>query len=231
MDDTRDNANGRDPVVTANDGQTLTIAIPGRDELRAACAGALLQQCDARIRIVSAETPADLAAPVTADLALLPLFCPHDSVFAGVGGAVRAWGTAPVAVLLNHADAQVLNRLTTLGVRGVLTLDLEMKVVAPALRLIVAGGIYLPPQRNGSLPSSSRPGPPTVSVRPDLHHVLSPREQAVLDLLGRSLSNREIAQRLGIAEATVKIHVRNLLRKTRARNRVELALIAVRECA
>lgn len=231
MDDTRENANGGDPDITATNGQTLIIAIPGRDQLRAACAAALLKQCDPLIEIVSAEAPADLAGQAMVDLALLPLFCPHESVFAGVGGAVRTWGDAPVAVLLDHADAQILNRLTMLGVRGILTLDLEMKVIAPALRLIVAGGVYVPPQRSAGIHSRSRPGPMPGAARPDLHHVVSPREQAVLDLLGRSLSNREIAQRLGIAEATVKIHVRNLLRKTRARNRVELALIAVRECA
>jgi two-component system nitrate/nitrite response regulator NarL len=99
--------------------------------------------------------------------------------------------------------------------------------VAAALRLVNAGGIYVPAQQ---------PGAGTATVASATHGLpakgrldqLSPRERAVLDLLRRSLSNREIAETLTIAEATVKIHVRNLLRKTRARNRVELALLAAR---
>jgi DNA-binding NarL/FixJ family response regulator len=128
-------------------------------------------------------------------------------------------------VLLDRSEAPIVQRL---GTRGVLTLDLDIKVVAPALHLVAAGGLYLPPQPGGYgsadmgfAAAASEPA----GLRP---RGLSPRERAVLDLLPRSLSNREIAAALGIAEATVKIHMRNLLRKTRARNRVELALLAAR---
>lgn len=57
---------------------------------------------------------------------------------------------------------------------------------------------------------------------------LSVREREVLELLGRGLRNREIAERLVVSEATVKTHVRHILEKLRLRNRAEAAAYAAR---
>jgi DNA-binding NarL/FixJ family response regulator len=55
---------------------------------------------------------------------------------------------------------------------------------------------------------------------------LTKREQEVLELLALGLSNTEIGQRLFIAQSTVKVHVRHILEKLNAKNRVQAALIA-----
>ena len=57
---------------------------------------------------------------------------------------------------------------------------------------------------------------------------LSARELEVLELLGRGLRNREIAERLVVSEATAKTHVRHVLEKLRLRNRAEAAAFAAR---
>jgi DNA-binding NarL/FixJ family response regulator len=63
-----------------------------------------------------------------------------------------------------------------------------------------------------------------VSMR-DPASVLTRRERDVFDLLTSGLTNREIAQRLFISEATAKVHVRHILRKLGARTRTEAALM------
>ena len=58
--------------------------------------------------------------------------------------------------------------------------------------------------------------------------LLSPREAEVLDLLTLGYTNKEIAKALYIAEVTVKVHVRQILRKLGVRSRTQAALAAVR---
>ncbi len=59
------------------------------------------------------------------------------------------------------------------------------------------------------------------------HAGVTPREKEILELVALGLSNREIAERLVIAETTVKNHLRNILEKLRLRNRVEAAAYAL----
>jgi ATP/maltotriose-dependent transcriptional regulator MalT len=66
------------------------------------------------------------------------------------------------------------------------------------------------------------------SVASGEYETLSPREQDVFALLANARSNKDIASDLFISEATVKVHVRNILRKLGVRNRTEAALLAVR---
>jgi two-component system, NarL family, nitrate/nitrite response regulator NarL len=55
------------------------------------------------------------------------------------------------------------------------------------------------------------------------HRDLSPRQQDVAKHVAKGSTNKDIAQRLGITEATVKVHVKAILRNLRVRNRVQLA--------
>lgn len=71
------------------------------------------------------------------------------------------------------------------------------------------------------------PGDAAESDEPDLAD-LTPRQLAVLDHLGKARSNKEIARVLDTTEATVKLHVRQVMRKLGAKNRTEAALIAAR---
>ncbi len=54
---------------------------------------------------------------------------------------------------------------------------------------------------------------------------LSPSEEKILDLVAKGLSNKHIAREFNIAEATVKVHVKGILRKTRSRNRTQAAML------
>jgi len=64
---------------------------------------------------------------------------------------------------------------------------------------------------------------------PDDPEPLTPREQEVLQLIAQAWSNRQIEDALGIQKSTVKRHVRRILRKLHARNRVQAAVFAYRD--
>lgn len=58
-------------------------------------------------------------------------------------------------------------------------------------------------------------------------HPLTAREREIQRLITAGMSNKMIARELGICEGTVKIHVKNLMRKLRARSRLQVALMAL----
>ena len=58
---------------------------------------------------------------------------------------------------------------------------------------------------------------------------MTPREVEVLQLIAKGNANKQIAGRLSLAEETVKVHVKGLLRKVKANNRTQLAIWALRQ--
>lgn len=204
------------------------IALLGDRPLCSACLKALLRECDDAFTMHDVRSASDVQREKPADVAVLPLLFPQPGMLAEVARMIRTLDPVPLVLLVDRGDPHIVDELVGLGARGVLTLDADVRIVAAALRLIIAGGIYIPPPpARHATPAPATPHRAGGAEEGRLDR-LSPRERAVLDLLRQSLSNREIAGTLGIAEATVKIHVRNLLRKTNARNRVELALLSAR---
>ncbi len=60
---------------------------------------------------------------------------------------------------------------------------------------------------------------------------LSPREDRILELIAKGMTNKGIARELGCAEATIKVHIKHLMRKTRVRNRTQAAMLMRQEAA
>jgi two-component system nitrate/nitrite response regulator NarL len=73
----------------------------------------------------------------------------------------------------------------------------------------------------------SRKSPPVLELEEDCRMQLSDREWAILRQLTLGASNKRIARDLGVAEATIKVHIRSLLRKVRVKNRTQAAMWAM----
>jgi DNA-binding NarL/FixJ family response regulator len=135
---------------------------------------------------------------------------------------------ARVIVLSDRDDVQNINEALSCGVRGYIPTSVEAEVAFAALTLIKAGGTYIPAHQR-----HSATGKPDMGVEGDRRGIpveldLTPRELSVLDLLREGKPNKLIAAGLNMEESTVKVHVRNILKKLRAANRTEAASVANR---
>lgn len=98
----------------------------------------------------------------------------------------------------------------------------ELDIAVEALRLVRAGGVYFPV--NPVLHGMRAPAPPS-KTEPTFHN-LRPKEAAVTELIRQGKPNKTIAYELNMCETTVKVPVRNIMKKLRARNRTHVAFIA-----
>lgn len=133
----------------------------------------------------------------------------------------------PVVLLADREDPANMAAALRAGVRGYLPTSIEPDVARQALALVLAGGSYAPPsfllarERAEGDRSAAAATPAMPCSRLDK---LTPRQREVLALLGEGRPNKVIAQRLAMCESTVKVHVRQIMRKLGATNRTEVAL-------
>jgi len=130
-------------------------------------------------------------------------------------------------VVVSDSDerGQVLQALRC-GVRGYIPTSLSPQVVVAALRLVQAGGTYVPVSAiidvAKELPLDESEGSHDGTPWPDL----TPRQVEVLELLRLGKSNKVIAYELEMQESTVKVHIRHIMKKLNATNRTQAACIA-----
>jgi len=146
---------------------------------------------------------------------------------------------ARIVLLVTSLDKVALDLVMSAPVYSIMSTSITGSALVYALKLVAAGErIFPPPWTFDAL----LPGKPVSSAPADLKLVwsdsrksialkqlkpeLSAREAEVLDCLAHGDPNKLVARKLGISEATVKVHVKAILRKMGARNRTEVALIA-----
>jgi len=135
---------------------------------------------------------------------------------------------ASTVVLADKDDVDEVNRALTHGVRGYIPTSVEWEVAVAALRLISAGGTFVPADALRSTAAKPDDQPEGERQRRPDGLDLTPRELSVIDLLREGKPNKLIAARLDMQENTVKVHVRNILKKLNATNRTHAAFVANR---
>lgn len=122
-----------------------------------------------------------------------------------------------VAIVDDPGQFDVMEMVNS-GVRGCLPARLLPRQVVNSVELIVVAGLLCLPRIN---PRGSLNGNGARDKTIETAETLTSREREVLNLLGRSYSNQEIAESLCLSESTIKTHLRNVFRKLRVRNRSE----------
>jgi DNA-binding NarL/FixJ family response regulator len=135
---------------------------------------------------------------------------------------------ASAVVLSDKDDAEEVDRALTHGARGYIPTSVECEVAVAALRFISAGGTFVPANTLRSTPAKSDDRPDGEWQGRYGRMDLTPRERSVIVLLRDGKPNKLIARQLDMQENTVKVHVRNILRKLNAANRTHAALLANR---
>ncbi len=142
----------------------------------------------------------------------------------------------------NNSRKEVLSALNA-GAQGFLYAGTDVHLAQQALSFILEGGSYFPAaaqaRRGPTAPaaaiindSRAETVPPADTggagedpvAAPSANIDLTERQKAVLEHLGRGESNKAIARRLGIREGTVKVHVRQIMRKLGVANRTQVAI-------
>jgi DNA-binding NarL/FixJ family response regulator len=137
------------------------------------------------------------------------------------------WPGARVIILTTFDDDEYIFEGLRAGARGYLLKDVSGAELADAVRKVAAGGALIEPSvARKVLAEFARLAPPARAPEQGLPEPLSEREREVLRLLALGLSNREIAERLSLAEGTVKNYVTNILQKLGVRDRTQAAVRA-----
>jgi len=177
----------------------------------------------------------DLASTGPApDLVLLDLGLPGHKGLSALTAFREAKPAQPVVVISGDATRDRVMAALDIGAMGFIPKTAKKDVLLGALRLVISGGIYVPPEvlhdpydSDGARPQLANAAPAgTVRTAADIG--LTDRQEQVLALLLRGLPNKLICRELDLAEGTVKIHVSAILKVLGVANRTQAVLAANR---
>lgn len=130
----------------------------------------------------------------------------------------------PTIVVSDGDEFEQIIGILDSGARGYIPTDLSLDVAVEAVRLVCAGGVFVPAS---SLVAARRPsGEAGSGAASCANAIFTARQAAVVDALRRGKANKVIAYELKMRESTVKVHVRNIMKKLNAKNRTEVAFMA-----
>lgn len=188
----------------------------------------------------AAELDRAIDAGAGLDLALLDIAIPGAVGTQHIARMRHALPQVPVIVLSGSEDLDMIRALLELGINGFIPKAYSPEVMLSAVRLVLAGGVYVPPmllagvQARGwvppepaAAPTAAAPAGGQAHALDALRRILTGRQIDVMMLLSQGKPNKLIARDLGISEGTVKIHLAAIFRALNVRNRVE-AVVASR---
>lgn len=154
------------------------------------------------------------------DLLLLDLMLPGTGGMAFLGVVRKRFPHIPVVVLSALDDGDTVSKAIRQGAAGFVSKASPTDELLEALREVLAGETWLPPEHRGS--STRRRRPKTVAER----FSLTKSQARVLELVAEGKTNRDIAKLLDVTEGTVKIHVSAIFKAMGVANRSQALLVA-----
>jgi len=128
----------------------------------------------------------------------------------------------PMILLSDVEDPDQIVDAIDRGARGYIPTSAPLEVVVEVMRLVKAGGVFVPAS---SLLAARRPNDNVTAPPQSGSGLFTARQAAVVEALRRGKANKIIAYELNMRESTVKVHIRNIMKKLKARNRTEVAFM------
>jgi DNA-binding NarL/FixJ family response regulator len=190
-----------------------------------------LRECICR----SVQTALAVRVVTYSTLSGLEAQLPHSSiglvVLSLLEGTSEAYATAlkdlsefasglPVIALASTNDLDLARVAIRCGAKGFIPVTMGFEIAIEVMRFVLAGGTYVPPD---CLLVGEQLGLRTLTASPR-PYMLTSRELAVVRAIQQGKSNKIIANELNMSLSTVKVHVRNVMRKLSAKNRTEVAM-------
>jgi len=203
--------------MTRESGTIRVLCVDDHPLIRKGIASILANEADMRLVAEAEDGEAAIEAfrKYHPDVTLMDLRLPRLDGIAATRQIREEFPDARIIALTSYEGDQDIYRALSAGVRGYLLKETVHAEVLRAIRTVHAGKRLLPAD---------------VADRLTEHFseiALTPRETEVLGLVAHGLGNREIADRLGTATGTVKMHVQNILEKLSASDRTQAVTIAI----
>lgn len=129
----------------------------------------------------------------------------------------------PTILLSDAEDLDQIVEALDQGARGFIPTSMSLDVAVEAMRLVKAGGVYVPAS---SVVAARHSTAETGGSKRFCNGMFTARQAAVVEALRRGKANKIIAYELNMRESTVKVHVRSIMKKLNAKNRTEVGFIA-----
>jgi len=184
----------------------------------------VLMQLGDRVELIEADDHSSVLAQLQenndVNLLLMDLSMPGMQGLQALRLVTQKYPALPVVILSASEERVDMQRSLDGGALGFIQKSANAEVMLHALRLVLAGGMYVPPALvQGSLAS-------TMTLPSHKHEELTPRQSTVLTLVIEGKSNKAIATELGLTEATVKAHITAVFKALRVSNRMQAAIAA-----
>ena len=149
------------------------------------------------------------------DIVLMDLRMPVMDGVTAIKAIVAEFPEARIIALTTYEGDEDIYRALSAGAKGYVVKDMLRTQLLDVVRQVHGGHRGIPPEIASRL----------AEFTPRIH--LTPREQEVLQLVAKGLSNREIAAVLGREESTIKVHVKSVLAKLEVNDRTDAVVVAI----
>ncbi len=162
------------------------------------------------------------------DLLLLDLLMPGMSGMEGIKQICKEWPDVPVIVVSVREHIAAIRSALAAGAMGYIPKTSSPEVMMSAIKLVLSGGVYVPPHILGTVSSSDDQALEQTYTAESFgsslekgYTQLTPRQLEVLDLMALGKPNRDIANDLGLNVGTVKMHSSRIFKTLNVQNRTE----------